>query len=58
LRQRVPLQRIEFCWASLHDGEQARAKLEALRARVAHLPRETSLEEDSLEQELKPGEQN
>ena len=40
LRQRVPLQRIEPCWAGAQDGELARAALATLRARITQLPRE------------------
>ncbi len=58
LRQRVPLQRIKYCWASQQDDEQARAALSALRAQVAQLPREVILKEGSLEQELKHAEKN
>jgi len=58
LRQRVPLQRIEFCWAGIQDGELAYTALAALRARVAQLPREAILEEDYREHELKPGDKN
>ena len=50
LRQRVPLQRVEFCWASVQDGERARTALATLRTRIAQLPRETYLE-DSWEPE-------
>lgn len=38
LRERVPLQRVDSCWAGKQDGEQARAELASLRARVAQLP--------------------
>ncbi len=41
LRQRVPLQRIETCWAGAQDSELARAALSTLRARIAQLPQET-----------------
>ncbi len=58
LRQRVPLQRIEPCWAGAQDGELARAALARLRARIAQLPRETIPEEDSQEHALKPGDKN
>ena len=54
LRRRVPLRRIEYCWAGIQDGEQARAVLSTLRAQVAQLPREVILEEDSRE----PGDKN
>ena len=44
LRQRVPLQRIETCWAGAQDGELARTALSTLRARITQLPRETITE--------------
>ncbi len=58
LRQRVPLQRIEFCWAGIQDDERARAELGTLRARVAQLPREIIMEEDSREHERQSGDKN
>ncbi len=41
LRQRVPLHRIEYCWAGARDDELARSALASLRARIVQLPRET-----------------
>jgi len=45
LRKRVPLHRIEPCWAGVHDADLARAALGVLRARISKLPRETIPEE-------------
>jgi coenzyme F420-reducing hydrogenase delta subunit len=45
LRKRVPLERIEPCWAGAHDADLARAGLAALRTRIAQMPRETIPEE-------------
>lgn len=50
LRQRVPLQRIETCWAGPQDERQARAALALLRERIAHMPRASF--KDEGEQEL------
>ncbi|MDE2117034.1 MAG: cytochrome b N-terminal domain-containing protein [Betaproteobacteria bacterium] len=58
LRRRVPLQRIEYCWAGVQDDERARATLAALRARIAQLPQETVLEDDARGHQLKPGDKN
>lgn len=41
LRKRVPLERIECCWAGVHDADLARSGLAALRARIKQMPRET-----------------
>jgi len=53
LRKRVPLQRIEPCWAGAHDAGLARSALAVLRARITQLPRET-IPEESV-QLLAPG---
>jgi len=41
LRQRVPLQRIEQCWAGPQDDKLAHAALSALQARLKRLPLES-----------------
>ncbi len=38
LRRRVPLQRIELCWAGVLDDDLAHTALAVLRARIARLP--------------------
>lgn len=40
LRQRVPLQRVEQCWAGPQDGVLVRTALASLQSRVACLPHE------------------
>jgi coenzyme F420-reducing hydrogenase delta subunit len=49
LRRRVPLVRIELCWAAAEDEKTARAALSSLQLRIAALPRE-HFEDDEEEQ--------
>jgi quinol-cytochrome oxidoreductase complex cytochrome b subunit/coenzyme F420-reducing hydrogenase delta subunit len=51
LRQRVPLQRVELCWAGPADEKLARGALATLRTRVAQLPQLVFGDEDEPEQE-------
>lgn len=41
LRKRVPLERIQSCWAGVHDAGLAEATLSTLRARILQMPHET-----------------
>ena len=41
LRERVPLQRVEPCWAGTQDGELVHSALATLRVRIGQLPKET-----------------
>ncbi|MBI5658764.1 MAG: cytochrome b N-terminal domain-containing protein [Nitrosomonadales bacterium] len=51
LRQRVPAQRVETCWAGPPDEKLARAALSALQARIAQLPRAAFEDDGELELE-------